>query len=99
MQVYLYVCGVGGKPDYIAYKGDEYQIEFFYNEKGKSQSRDYTAEQLSLSDIKKFAKLLEMMGDSGKIRNKEKFRNEGDKIFAFKPQPHRFFVFSSRVKK
>jgi hypothetical protein len=33
------------------------------------------------------------MGDIGKIRNETKFRNEGDKIFAFKPQPHRFLSF------
>lgn len=34
-----------------------------------------------------------MIGDLGQIRNKEKFRNEGDKIYAFKPQPHRFLCF------
>ncbi len=34
-----------------------------------------------------------MMGDHGQIRNIEKFRNEGDKLYAFKPQPHRFLCF------
>lgn len=33
------------------------------------------------------------MGEVGKIRNKQQFRNEGDKIYAFKPQPHRFLCF------
>ncbi len=45
------------------------------------------------ADAKKFEHLLTMMGNIGEIRNKEKFRNEGDKIFAFKPQPHRFLCF------
>jgi len=37
--------------------------------------------------------LLVMIGDMGQIRNKEKFRNEDDKIYAFKPKPHRFLCF------
>jgi mRNA-degrading endonuclease RelE of RelBE toxin-antitoxin system len=45
------------------------------------------------SDIKKLQHLLLIMGDVGEIRNKEKFRNEGDKIYAFKPQPHRVLCF------
>jgi hypothetical protein len=33
------------------------------------------------------------MGEIGKIRDETKFWNEGDKIYAFKPQPHRFLSF------
>lgn len=33
------------------------------------------------------------MGNIGQIRNKTKFNSEGDKIYAFKPQPHRFLCF------
>jgi phage-related protein len=33
------------------------------------------------------------MGNIGEIKNKTKFNNEGDKIYAFKPQPHRFLCF------
>lgn len=40
-----------------------------------------------------------MMGDVGKIRDETKFRNEGDKIFAFKPQPRRFLSFFVEGKK
>jgi phage-related protein len=79
--------------DYIAYKGDFYQIEFYFDEKGKSQPRDYVGEKLDREDAKKFIQLLVMMGDTGQIRNNEKFRNEGDKIYAFKPKPHRFLCF------
>jgi len=83
---------MNGLPEYIAYAGDVFQIEFYFDEAGKSQSKDYLME-LAQAEVKKFAHLLQMMGDSGQIRNKEKFRNEGDKIYAFKPQPHRFLCF------
>ncbi len=33
------------------------------------------------------------MGDLGQLRNKQKFRHEGDQIYAFKPKPHRFLAF------
>jgi hypothetical protein len=33
------------------------------------------------------------MGDLGKIFDITKFRNEGDQIFAFKPQPDRYLCF------
>lgn len=86
-------------PDYIAYKGDFYQIEFYFNEKGKSQPRDYVGEKLDREDAKKFIQLLVMMGDTGQIRNNEKFRNEGDKIYAFKPSPTDSYAsFSTKEK-
>ena len=40
-----------------------------------------------------------MIGDTGKIRDERKFRNEGDKVYAFKPQPHRFLSFFVEDKK
>ena len=33
------------------------------------------------------------MGDAGEIQDKTKFRFEGDKIYAFKPQTDRFLCF------
>ena len=81
------------KPDYIAYKGQIYQIEFYFDVNGKSQPIDYMLEKFSGADAKKFEHLLIVMGDTGYIRNEQKFRNEGDKIYAFKPQPHRFLCF------
>ncbi len=43
--------------------------------------------------------LFKRMGDFGKISDITKFRNEGDKIFAFKPQPERFLSFFYTGKK
>ncbi len=39
------------------------------------------------------------MGDTGVIFNKEKFRNEGNGIFTFKPQPDRYLCFFYTGKK
>ena len=43
--------------------------------------------------------LFKRMGDFGRISDVTKFRNEGDKIFAFKPQPNRFLSFFYMGKK
>lgn len=76
----------------IAYQGREFTIEWYYDHHGHSQALNY-AEALDDADRKKLAALLMVMGDIGQLRNKEKFRYEGDKIYAFKPQPHRFLAF------
>ena len=47
----------------------------------------------------KLLRLFKRMGDGGEIRDKTKFNNEGDKIYAFKPQPHRFLCFFFDGKK
>ncbi len=79
--------------DHIAYQGEIYQIEFYYKANRRCQPREYMQEKFSGADAKKFAHLLMMLGDTGSIRNEQKFRNEGDKIYCFKPQPHRFLCF------
>ena len=66
---------------YIAYQGKVYTIEFYYDGKGKSPTKEYMLKNFSASDAKKFEHLLMMMEDGGQIRNKEKFRNEGDKVY------------------
>jgi len=43
--------------------------------------------------------LFKRIGDFGKISDITKFRNEGEKIFAFKPQPERFLSFFYAGKK
>ena len=80
------------KKKIIAYEGKEYIIEWYFNDKGKSESLAYFKD-LSSDRQKKFARLLLLLGDSGKIFNLEKFRYEGDQIYVFKPSPDRFFCF------
>lgn len=74
------------------YIGDCYTLEWYFDENGISQAYNYFLEQ---SDIqkRKFLMLAKRMGDSGRIMDKTKFRNEGDGIYAFKPQPDRYLCF------
>ena len=76
----------------IAYAGEKYLIEWYFNDNEKSEAFTYF-KSLSIDRQKKFAYLLTMMGNSGKIFNEEKFRYEGDQIYVFKPSPDRFFCF------
>jgi len=73
----------------IAYKGLEYNIEWYYDKKGKSQAYEYYTVMIP-SERRRVLMLFKRMGDFGKINDKTKFRNEGDKIYAFKSQPNRF---------
>ncbi len=83
---------------YVAYKGEAFQIEWYYDSRGSSQAMDYYAE-LDVEDRIKVMKLFKMMGDVGRIGDITKFRSEGDKVYAFKPQPHRFLSFLYRAKR
>lgn len=65
---------------------------------GQGQAYEYYQE-LESGDRIKVLKLFKMMGDVGKIRDETKFRNEGDKVYAFKSQPHRFLSFFVEGKK
>lgn len=84
--------------EYIIYVGLVFQLEWYFDENGESQSLEYFT-QLSEQQQLKFLFLVKRIGDFGKISNKEQFRNEGDKIYAFKPQPDRFLCFFFTGKK
>ena len=83
---------IGKKMEFVVYLGQEFTIEWYYDEKEKSQAFEYF-EELDDSQKRQLLKLVKLMGDIGEIKNKTKFRNEGDKIYAFKPQPDRFLCF------
>lgn len=78
--------------EHIAFEGREFRIEWYFDVKGNSAALDYF-ESLSEPEQIKLLNLFELMGNIGNIKNKTKFRSEGDKIYAFKPQPHRFLCF------
>ena len=78
--------------EFIAYEGEMFTIEWFFDKNGKSEALDYF-EILSDTQKRKVLMLFKRIGDFGKISDITKFRNEGDKIFAFKPQPDRFLSF------
>jgi len=84
--------------NHVAYKGNYYTVEWYFDESGKSQPLEYLLK--SSPDMqKKLFYLIKRIGDNGKINDITKFRNEGDKIYAFKPQPDRFLSFFVKDKK
>lgn len=76
----------------IAFAGEKFTIEWYFDGKGKSIALNYF-ESLEDEEQIKLLGLFELMGNVGAIRNKTKFNYEGDKLYAFKPKPHRFLCF------
>jgi len=82
----------------VIYSGPKFTLEWYYDKDGKSIAYDYFTESTEeLQD--KFLILVKKMGEFGKIYDKTKFRNEGDGIYAFKPQPDRYLSFFTDGKK
>jgi len=84
--------------NFIAYRGSAFTIEWYYDVGCKSTVLDYFLE-LSSERQDQVLKLFKLMGDRGRINNILKFRNEGNGIYAFKPQPDRFLCFFCKGKK
>ncbi len=84
--------------EYVAYRGMHFTIEWYYSEKGESAALEYYL-SLEAADRLKVLMLFKMICDLGYIPNIQKFRNEGNKIYAFKPQPHRFLCFFAKDQK
>ncbi|MFZ5953961.1 MAG: type II toxin-antitoxin system RelE/ParE family toxin [Candidatus Dependentiae bacterium] len=77
---------------YIVYEGEQFTIEWYFDSRGTSRAREYFNE-LSHDRKNKFSYLLFLLANRGKIFNQEKFRYEGDQIYALKPTPDRFLCF------
>ena len=78
--------------EYIAYAGTAYVIEWYFDDSGQSDVLEYF-ENMTDTQKRKTLMLFKRMGDFGRINDITKFRNEGNKIFAFKPQPDRYLSF------
>jgi phage-related protein len=86
------------KDSCVIYTGSVYTLEWYYDIKGNSIAYDYFL-GITKEQRRKFLILIKRMGDFGKIYDITKFRNEGDGIYAFKPQPDRFLSFFTDGKK
>ncbi len=84
--------------EFIAFSGQEFLVEWYFDSKGDSESLEYF-ESLDEDEQVKLLTLFKLIGNTGAIKNKTKFRSEGDKIYAFKPKPHRFLCFFFSGKK
>jgi phage-related protein len=78
--------------EYLIYVGSVFQLEWYFDENGESKAQEYF-NRLDEKQQLRFLFLVKRIGDFGQISNKEQFRNEGDKIYAFKPQTDRFLCF------
>ena len=82
----------------IIYIGEKFTIEWYYDKNGNSVAEDFFNK--SSEEIQdKLLVLIKKMADFGKIFDITKFRNEGDGIYAFKPQPDRYLSFFTQGKK
>ncbi|MFH1832198.1 MAG: helix-turn-helix transcriptional regulator [bacterium] len=73
------------KKIYIAWQDTEFTIEWYFTAKGESPALEYF-ENLTKNRKKKLTSLFITITSLGKIFNKEKFRSEGDQIYAFKKE-------------
>lgn len=85
-------------PIFIAYQGEKFTIEWYIDQSGKSSAQSYY-NKLPESQKKKFTHLLYTICLCGKVFNQEKFRYEGDHIYALKIAPDRFLCFFYDGKK
>jgi phage-related protein len=83
---------------WVAYAGEEFTIEWYFDTKDYSQALEYFKKQPKEKQ-RKLLNLIILIGDHGKIFDETKFRNEGDGIYAFKPQPDRYLCFFCKGKK
>jgi phage-related protein len=82
----------------VIYQGQHFTVEWYYDQKGKSQPYDYF-KLTSKAQKRKFLTLAKRIAEFGKILDTTKFRNEGNGLYAFKPKPDRFLSFFVKGKK
>ena len=82
----------------LIYKGEFYRVEWYFDDSGYSQAYEYFL-KVSATQKRKFLILVKKMADFGIIYDKTKFINEGNSIYAFKPQPDRYLCFFFTGKK
>ncbi len=69
-------------------------VEYAQSANGKLLAKEFI-EGLSIADQAKLAHLFQWIAEHGQIRNEEKFRHEGDKIYSFKAHQIRIGCFCS----
>jgi phage-related protein len=86
------------KHESIVYVGRAFTVEWYFDSTGNCQAYDYFL-STSQAQKRKFFVLVKRIAEFGKIMDITKFRNEGDNVYAFKPQPDRYLCFFIKGKK
>jgi hypothetical protein len=86
------------KSELIVCGGSFFVILWGLASNGRCQARNYY-ESLEVADRARALALFKRMADIGKIYDKTKFNKETEKLYVFKPQPHRFFCFFMKGRK
>lgn len=81
-----------------AIQGEKFTIEWYYDIEGKSQAHEYYKASSSIQQ-EKMNNLLGTLANTGRILGENRFRSEGDGIYAFKPQPDRYLCFFDEKSK
>ena len=69
------------KPEeYIFYKGEKFQVEFYYNKDGELPAKEYFDSASHLVQVKLLA-LVKYIAENGKLFDEEKFRSRPSQIF------------------
>ena len=82
----------------VTCNGERFTVEWCNAANGRCQAREYY-NALVVEDRAKALALFQRMAAFGKIYDTEKFNQESDKLYVFKPQPHRFFCFFVRGRR
>lgn len=82
------------KEEYIFYRGEKFQVEFYFTETGELPAKEYL-EETSLDVKVKLAALVKYIAEQGQLFDQRKFRqvDPKEKIYEFKPLQYRFFSF------
>ena len=80
--------------DYIFYKGEKFQIEFYYTIHGNLPAKEYLEDSDRQVQVKLLA-LVKYIAENGRLFDESKFRivDKNEKIYEFKPKDDRFFNF------
>jgi hypothetical protein len=93
---------IEGKPKFVYYAGSTFTVEWYRDQKGEMKAKEYYGD-LSKEEQKRLDDLVAYLADSPfGIRLPKNLYNEEDaanKIYAFKPQAHRFFNFMTVGRK
>ena len=86
--------------DYVFYRGEKFQIEFYFTHQGEMPAKEYFDASDRQTKVKLLAQV-KYLAENGRLFDEAKFRlvDKTEKIFEFKPKEERFFNFFWEEKK